>query len=110
MPREPAPPVGMLFDNELLAHYHQVIRLNPSVHDGAIMIGRQSDMSPYAIVGWSYRLFPPFAGVALEPNRGSAFNSSVEMSTVATVDRLYLVTGGVLLLFQGGKVSKIVRN
>lgn len=94
MPRQPAPPLGMIFDESFPAILAEARGVNPAVHDGAVMVGRPgSAAGRYTIAGWSYRLFPGECDVRAEDNRGSAFNSCVAMSTTEGVDALYLISG-----------------
>ena len=51
------------------------------------------------------RLFPPQRAFLSQPNRGSAFNSCLEMSCVAGVDCMYLVSEGRLIRFENGGIS-----
>lgn len=92
MPRDPAPAVGSPFDERFAFVLSNATRLNPAVHDGAIMIGRTDTSSPYLISGWSFRLFPESQNLSMEANRGSAFNSCLAMSMVDRVDALYLIS------------------
>ena len=103
MPRDPAPPVGMAIDGPLTGAFEQALRINPAVHDGAVMIGRSRETDDYVITGWSYRLFPPETDRSLIPNRGSAFHSSLLMSAVDGVDRVYLFSTGQLVCFADGR-------
>ncbi|XIA62060.1 hypothetical protein ACFIOY_20450 [Bradyrhizobium sp. TZ2] len=92
MPRDPAPAVGLPFDERFGIVLADATRLNPAVHDGAIMIGRTTADSPYLISGWSFRLFAQAKILSIETNRGSAFNSCLAMSMVDGVDALYLIS------------------
>ena len=66
------------------------------------MCGRISSDDEYEMIGWSYRLYPPpHQGVFLA-NRGSAFNSSLAMSFVNTVDRVLYWSSGMGWCFEGG--------
>lgn len=103
MPRNPTPALGQLVDGNLAAILADAIALNEAIHDGAIMIGRSQRSQPYQIDGWSHRLFPPDCDVALTENRGSAFHSSLSMSGVQGVDRVYLASKGAVLRFQDGQ-------
>lgn len=105
MLRSPSPETGEVLNRAFPEHLAAAIALNPAVHDGAVMIGRDDATAPYRITGWSYRLFPPSTDVKQEANRGSAFNSCLAMSTVTGVDRLYLVTGETAYRFLGGRVG-----
>lgn len=102
MSREPIPPVGMPFDRNFLDVYRSAFKLNPAVHDGAILIGRKSVDESYHILGWSLRMFPPAVAIAAEPNRGSAYNSCLAMSVIPSVDLLCLVSHSELIRFQAG--------
>ena len=105
MARLPEPVTGMIFDNGFLFVLGRTLELNAAIHDGAIMIGRSVSMLPYYIVGWSYRLFPPQGACKAEPNRGSAFNSCLAMSSVETVDRVYLISRDGVFRFEKGIVN-----
>lgn len=109
MLRSPPPAVGAELDNAFLENFEAAISRNPSIHDGAIMIGRRSARDKYAIRGWSYRLFPPPLQSKATPNRGSAFNSCLAMSAVRRVDRIFLLSKGGLIKFASGKY-KIISN
>jgi len=102
MPRNPAPAVGQPIDQNLTETLARAVALNEAVHDGAIMIGRPHAGKPYRITGWSFRLLPPDGATQSTLNRGSAFHSSLSMSQVDGVDRVYLASKGSLLLFQSG--------
>ncbi|MDB5375883.1 MAG: hypothetical protein JWR00_329 [Rubritepida sp.] len=102
MPRVPTPPVGTVFDETFVEHYRSAIDLNPAIHDGAVLIGREQIFDRYMICGWSMRLYPPPGNSTPAPNRGSAFNSCLEMSDVGSVDRLYLLSAGQFIRFIAG--------
>jgi hypothetical protein len=103
MPREPEPAVGMAFGADFLSVLENALTQNAAVHDGAIMIGREQFGSSYRVSGWSYRLLPPAADEAV-PNKGSAFNSCLAMSSVRNVDLVYLFNRGGLSIFRSGAV------
>ncbi|MBW9052266.1 hypothetical protein [Rhizobium mesosinicum] len=100
MVRDPAPPIGMELDARFFCHVTEAIATNHSVHDGAIMLGRQDSNSNYVITGWSFRLFAPESTIAAPANRGSAFNSCLAMAQVTDVDRIYLHSSGKMYLFK----------
>lgn len=102
MLRSPEPLIGQIFDTSFPDHLAAALMLNPAVHDGAVMIGRDSISVPFRIRGWSYRLFPPYIRVPQEANRGSAYNSCMAMSVVERVDCLYLVSNGGVFRFDHG--------
>lgn len=103
MPRDPAPPTGQAIDAHFGGVLAEATLLNHAVHDGAVMAVRTTDGAPYRVTGWSYRLLPPDGPEAAVANRGSAFHSSLAMSGVPRVDRVYLVTRNSLLRFDGGR-------
>ena len=103
MPRNPQPPVGQPIDKGLPETLAQAVELNDAIHDGALMIGRARAGEPYRITGWSFRLLPPDGATQPTVNRGSAFHSSLSMSQVKGVDRVYLASKGSLLRFQAGR-------
>jgi hypothetical protein len=107
MPREPLPPTGIAFDASFSEALVMARTLNPSVHDGAVMVGRSSASTPYRVTGWSYRLFPPEAAVRAEPNRGSAFNSCLLMSCIENIDRIYLISSRGITAFRHGTWSAL---
>ena len=109
MMRSPEPEIGMDVDGSLSDFLSTALVVNPSVHDGAIMMGRRSAENNYQITGWSYRLFPPAAARQTEVNRGSAFNSCLAMSSVRNVDRLYLVSNSLFVCFERGHIRHLAR-
>lgn len=106
MPRDPTPPVGSPFATNFAQTFAEALAVNPAVHDGAVMIGRDSPDQPYKVVGWSYRLHPPQAGKTV-PNRGSAFNSCTAMSTVDRVDALVLIGQDESFVFKRGILNRL---
>lgn len=102
MPRDPSPATGQRIDRNFGEVLAEATKLNQAVHDGAIMAARADEGLDYRLSGWSFRLLPPDGPEAAVVNRGSAFHSSLAMSCVARVERVYLVTKGSALRFQGG--------
>jgi len=104
MSRLPSPEIGMPLDGSFHALFAEATKLNPAIHDGAIMVGRTSPSDAYLIAGWSFRLFAGHAPTTPPvTNRGSAFNSCLSMSQVEGVDRIYLATRGRLEKFVAGR-------
>jgi hypothetical protein len=108
MSRHPVPKTGMHFDISFADVFADATRLNPAIHDGAVMVGRHSAAEPYKIMGWSFRLFPN-ERVDGPPNRGSAFNSAQAMSRVPTVDAVYWVSGKDVFRFCDGASAVVSR-
>jgi hypothetical protein len=106
MPRDPAPPVGTPFVIDFAQTFAEALALNPAVHDGAVMIGRDGPDQPYLVAGWSHRLHPAQAGKTVT-NKGSAFNSCAAMSTVDRVDALVLIGRDEAFAFRRGVPERL---
>ena len=102
MLRDPLPRCGCTVDHQFVFSLCDALETNPSIHDGAIMCGRISRVNEYEIMGWSYRLYPPPNEGILIPNKGSAFNSSLAMSFVNTVDRVLYWSSRMGWCFESG--------
>ena len=103
MPREPLPDVGESVNQRLEQLMRNAIALNPAIHDGAVLCGRSFPKSPYQIMGWSYRLFPPSGKTIVQSNKGSAYNSSCAMSLVDKVDKVYCWSAEEAWYFENGQ-------
>lgn len=101
MPRAPLPQVGEALTPQFADTFEAALKVNPSVHDGAVMFQRGEDGGAY-LTAWSFRLFPPSMLSCGIVNRGSAFNSCLAMSVVPTVERLYLISGAAVTAFAKG--------
>lgn len=102
MLRVPEPSIGSRVKGNFHAQIDAAIELNSAVHDGAVIVGRNCTSEDYLIRGWSYRLFPPKNGICQEPNRGSAFNSGLAMSTIEGIDAIYLASDSSVRKFVAG--------
>jgi hypothetical protein len=102
MKRQPEPATGQDGIAKLVSTLLEANECNPAIHDGAVMLGRDSRFTPYSVRGWSYRLHPPPFG-RIEPNRGSAFNSCLDMSNVEGVDWILLVSQSGAFSFANGE-------
>jgi hypothetical protein len=107
MPRRPAPAIAMAFDRTFPAVLARATGENPAVRDGAVMVGRTQRNEPYRVAGWSFRLFPQVTVADGRPNRGSAFNSCLSMSSEANVDAVFLVSEGGAFRFAKGEVAEL---
>ena len=106
MPREPLPAVGQPIDQNFAEIVREATLLNPAVHDGAIMASIDPNRL-CKVTGWSYRLFPPSGASQAPPNRGSAFNSCLAMSSVDGVVSIYLVSGSAGWRFEKGRIQAL---
>lgn len=102
----PEPPVNCAFDAHFAGVRASALQLNPAVHDGAVMVGRENAAEDYRIVGWSHRMFPPEGSRKGGANKGTAYNSCLAMSQIASVDMLYLQSRGQRVVFRLGKPLK----
>ena len=103
MLRDPLPDRGCTLGPGFADAVLQALRVNPAVHDGAMMLRLLPQTGRYVLCGWSYRLFPPSGARTSIVNRGSAFNSCISMSLVERVDCLYLVSNGSVTKFRNGE-------
>lgn len=106
MPRSPSLPLGAVLDSTFPRSYHEVLSVNPEAHDGAVLAGRTAVNLPYAVTGWSYRLYPPELKQSAIPNRGSAFLSCRAMSALPEVDAVILFSRSERTIFLGGEVQE----
>jgi hypothetical protein len=102
----PEPPVNCAFDLDFANVRASALQLNPAVHDGAVMIGRETEAANYRIVGWSHRMFPPEGSRKGAANKGTAYNSCLAMSQIASVDMLFLQSRGQRVVFRHGEPLK----
>ena len=99
----PEPPVNLVFDANFAGVRASVLELNSAAHDGAVMVGRKSAAGDYRIAGWSHRMFPPDGPRKGAANKGTAYNSCLAMSQIASVDMLYLQSRGQRIVFRLGE-------
>jgi hypothetical protein len=102
----PQPPVNCVFDEDFASMRMSVLKLNSAAHDGAVMVGRKSQAEEYRIFGWSHRMFPPDGTRKGAANKGTAYNSCLAMSQIASVDVLYLQSRGQRVVFRLGEPLK----
>ena len=107
MLRSPDPKLNHVLDDLFAYHLAATLALNAAVHDGAVMLGRPDETSPYLVSGWSYRLFPAEIPTPEIANRGSGFNSCLAMCAISTVDRLYLIKRGSTFRSEKGSASRL---
>jgi hypothetical protein len=108
MERDPLPELGWEFDASFSSRLISALERNSSIHDGAMMIGRDSHAGPYRLLGWSFRLFPPKAEIRSPANRGAAFNSCLLMSMLPQVDCIYQRSSNHLVRFFRGTATVVM--
>jgi hypothetical protein len=105
MPRAPMPPIGAVFSKELPSLLREAVRLNPSVHDGAVIFSRGSVHDEYRLASWSMRIVSKTELQNAVPNLGSAHNSALSLSLSPEVDICCLLSKGNIAVFQRGSMQ-----
>lgn len=105
MPRAPMPPTGAAFSNELPTLLREAVRLNPSVHDGAVIFSRESAHDEYRLASWSMRIVSKTELQDAVPNLGSAHNSALALSLSSEVDICCLLSERNIAVFQRGSME-----
>lgn len=103
MNRSPMPPVGALIDSRVVQTLAAAARVNPSVHDGAVIFRRDVKGEPYRLSAWSMRIVSRHEPHAPEPNLGSAYNSVLSLSMAKNVDMCCTVAPNRVTFFQCGQ-------
>jgi len=106
MLRDPKPSIGITYDENFPLYLKKAIQENSSIHDGAVLLRRATQLEKYSIVDWSLRLFPPNFGSGTAANQGSAFNSCLEMSCVEGVECVVVVSRSQSVEFKKGQVAE----
>ena len=83
-----------------------MIKKNPSIKDGAILI--QLDQNIPILRGVSYRLFPPPLKTSHLKNKGSGYNSAFDFSGVKRVMWVYFINKNGVKKFIRGKEKNII--
>jgi hypothetical protein len=107
MPRSPQPEVGFEIGADLGARIEAAIRLNLSIHDGAIVCKKDQDCEVYKLAYWSCRLFPPRQRLHNNMNRGSAFNSALAASYIAGFESIFFWSKREVWCFVNGTALRI---
>lgn len=105
MPRVPMPPIGAVFSKELPSLLREAVRINPSVHDGALIFSRRNAHDEYRLASWSMRIVSRTEMQDAVPNLGSAHNSALALSLSSEVDICCILSKGNIALFQRGSMQ-----
>lgn len=105
MPRHPYPKINVSLNNNLVEIYFSVIKKNPAVEDGAILI--QVDNGIPMLRGLSYRIYPPPLNIPRLKNMGSGYNSSLDFSGIKRVVCVYYINKDEVKKFINGKVKTL---
>lgn len=106
MAREPMPAVGAPFSENFASVFEEAVRLNPSIHDGAVIFSRVSEDHEYRLCAWSMRIVSDRIPDHAEPNVGSAHNSALALSLAPGVDLCAILSKGGSVLFEKGSISR----
>ena len=105
MLRNPIPKTNFPIKN-LAKIYFSMIKKNPSIKDGAILI--QLDQNIPILRGVSYRLFPPPLKTSRLKNKGSGYNSAFDFSGIKRVMCVYFINKNGVKKFIRGKEKNII--
>lgn len=108
MARRPIPQVGMPFSGNIASVFHEALRLNPSIHDGAVVFSRDSKYDGYRLRAWSMRIVSPLIPDYVEPNVGSAHNSALALSLAPGIDLCAILSQSDTVFFENGSISRPV--
>ncbi|MGQ3295249.1 MAG: hypothetical protein ACT6U0_23980 [Shinella sp.] len=108
MARQPMPDVGMRFSGNIASVFREAMRLNPSIHDGAVVFSRETEDHGYRLCAWSMRIVSARIPNAAEPNVGSAHNSALALSLAPGVDLCAILSQGGSVFFENGSISRPV--
>lgn len=100
MPRDPSPKINIPLNNNLVKVYFSVIKKNPSIEDGAILM--QETHSKPILKGFSYRIYPPPLNISQLKNMRAGYNSALDFSGAKKVTCVYYINkNGVKKLING---------
>lgn len=105
MMRDPMPPIGVPFRDDFRSVLQRSYELNPSIHDGAILLSRINEYDEYRLEAWSMRIVSTASPVVLESNHGSAFNSAHSLSAANNVDFCSILSKESIMFFRNGVAS-----
>lgn len=105
MPRDPVPEVGQRFGMDLIQDFEDALKINPSIHDGAILFRRSPQDEEYYLSAWSMRIVSRHVPLSSEPNLGSAHNSTLALSMAAAVDACCVLSKDKAVFFEDGRAT-----
>lgn len=106
MVRDPMPALGVAFSVNLVSVLEEAVRLNSSIHDGAIIFTREKKGEKYRLNAWSMRIVSSRVPNSFEPNVGSAHNSALSLSLTPTVELCAIISKDGLAIFEKGVILR----
>lgn len=103
MPRSPVPDIGAPFSPKLNIILAEALKVNPSIHDGAIVFSRETQMQKYVLAAWSMRIVARLLPTTVEPNQGSAHNSAHSLSASQNIDLCCVISRENISFFEDGQ-------
>lgn len=107
MLRDPMPRVGQQFGADFAQDLEAAYKVNPSIHDGAILFQRSPQDEEYYLSAWSMRIVSQHVPLSSEPNLGSAHNSTLALSLAAAVDACCVLSPDKAVFFQDGRATTL---
>ncbi|MGR3512065.1 MAG: hypothetical protein ACU0GG_04825 [Paracoccaceae bacterium] len=107
MPRDPMPTVGQRFGTDFAQDLDAAFKVNPSIHDGAILFQRSQQDDDYYLSAWSMRIVSRHTPLFSEPNLGSAHNSTLSLSMATAVDACCILSTTRAVFFVEGRATKL---
>jgi hypothetical protein len=110
MLRDPMPIVGQRFGTDFAQHLQAAFKVNPSIHDGAILFQRSQQDDDYYLSAWSMRIVSRHTPLHSEPNLGSAHNSTLSLSMASSVDACCVLSAVKAVFFVDGRATTLTAN
>ena len=104
------PNVGQRFGKDFAQDLKAAFRLNPSIHDGAILFQRGQEDVEYYLSAWSMRIVSQHTPFFSEPNLGSAYNSTLALSMATAVDACCVLSSTKVVFFVDGRATTLKEN
>jgi len=99
------PEVGQRFGMTLIQDFKYALKVNPSIHDGAILFQRSRKEGDYFLSAWSMRIVSRHTPLFSEPNLGSAHNSTLSLSMARAVDACCILSTTKAVFFVEGRAT-----
>lgn len=104
------PTVGQQFGADFSQDLEVAFKVNPSIHDGAILFQRRKQDDDYYLSAWSMRIVSRHTPSFSEPNLGSAHNSALSLSMAMAVDACCILSTAKVVFFVDGRATTLEAN